>query len=239
MDILRDAIWSFVGVVAAVLALLLAYVTFRKQFAKKSLVYILLNQSPAFVLTDHGNANRIKVLFDGQEMTAPKTLDILFINDGPIPISVDDFAVPLSIVFPAGVSIFNAQLGEIHPADLPVAFTYSDNKLVVEPLLLNSNDRFGLRLLYEAQSEDAVTVNARINGITKIKRLDVAEDGRGTGETMNITLAGIFGFSAGGLAAAFLMIKVFSDSALVMRLQCLARTVLAALFRGGQPPACF
>lgn len=175
MEVLRDAVWTFVGVVVAIVALVVAIYGIKKQVVKKSLIYSVRNQWPALLLTDEGNAHRIKIFVDGEEVQSAYTADVQIRNNGTYPISIFDFVAPIKITFSDSARLFSAQVLEVSPTDLQVSTSIDGSQLTIEPLLLNPKDSITLRFLYESSQNETITLAARITGISAINRVK-AED---------------------------------------------------------------
>jgi hypothetical protein len=88
-------------------------------------------------------------------------------NSGSVPIKKDDFERPISINVPDDTKIYLARLKKKLPENLTLKYEINNNKLLIEPLLLNSDEEFEMELF--SSSNAYPTIDVRIVGISKIK----------------------------------------------------------------------
>jgi len=89
-------------------------------------------------------------------------------NSGSEPIKKDDFERPISINVPDDTKIYLARLKKKLPENLTPKYELNNNKLLIKPLLLNSDDEFEMELF--SSSNAYPTIDARVVGISKIKK---------------------------------------------------------------------
>ncbi len=112
--------------------------------------------------------NELQILFKGKSVEHLYLLVIRIINDGYLPIKKDDFEEHLSFAFPENSEFISFEVVRTNPKNLNIQASLSENKLLIEPLLLNSKDFLEIKLLL---SSDKVSFkpDARIVGIKAIE----------------------------------------------------------------------
>ena len=173
MEIFRDSIWQFVGVVVAVLALLVAAAALVLQARRKSLSVTIGNFSPLFRGSPSAIKDDIIVTYKGQEVTDVSIVMLVFANDGGQAVIADDFETPISVAFKTDAKILTAELATASPSDLVPVITHNTQSLTIAPLLLNPKDTFSVAVLLQGlqfrHPRDLFPkASARIKGVKKV-----------------------------------------------------------------------
>ena len=162
-DLLKNIFLVLLGVT---LTFLVDYLT----KSEKSMSYEIISKSEIFDLQSDSYLG-IQVLVDTTKVKNINSSIIKFSNDGNIPIQKSEFESTINVFFSDSNTILRSDIITKSPIDLNPVINYSNNVLSIEPLLLNSNDEFTLRILSEG-SNDSIFVSARIVGLTSINRIE-------------------------------------------------------------------
>lgn len=139
IDLLRDSIWQFWGVVVGVIGVALAVAAIiieTRQRRRKRLTYEILAKLP-LVHRSQLIHRKLKVLFDGEEVTDVDTFVIRLQNTGNSAIVPTDYIEPVSISFPKSTRILDA-FGLSSVIDqVPPALEVTNSKVVFPSILLN------------------------------------------------------------------------------------------------------
>ena len=173
MDILRDSIWQFIGVVIAVLALAISAAALLYQAKRKSISVTIANFYRLFGGSPHAIGDDLKVTYKGQEVTDLTVVILVFANDGGVPIASTDFETSISVAFKAQARILTAEAIASTPADLAPVISHDSQELTIAPLLLNPKDTFSVAVLLQGlqvrQPRDLFPkASARISGVKKV-----------------------------------------------------------------------
>jgi hypothetical protein len=165
-NLVRDPLWNFVGVVLAIIALLVTIVIFIVQRKKKRLSYQVISLTSLLGLKEE-IAGKIKVLYEGNEVTNVHLFEIKLINTGNQPIASSDFERPICISFADVTTILTSEIYESNPKDIKGDLAVEGCSLAVKPLLLNPNDSLSIKTLI-SNFDGSFTVDGRIIGVRQI-----------------------------------------------------------------------
>ena len=166
MEFLRDPIWQFLSVAVAVAALLLTILLFRMQRNQKKISYEVITSEAAVSVGDEAKG-RIQILFDGTPVNDVHLIVLKICNTGDIPILSTEYDRPITFNFGKGSKVLDVGIFDIMPSNIRVSVKIDIEKIVVEPLLLNSKDSFKLKVLLINFSGE-ISADARIVGVKQI-----------------------------------------------------------------------
>ncbi len=170
IEFLRDTIWQFIGVIAALIAIIVSIVLFYKQRKKKSLSYEILSNNPIVTINDKFSSD-LEILYKNKHVKDLYLIILKIKNNGTIPIQSNDFNTNLTISFKNDkTKLLSAEIIETIPVDLNITHVYTQNDIEVKPTLLNSQDSFLFKLLVDNFTMDII-LNGRIVGINKINKV--------------------------------------------------------------------
>ena len=168
MDFLRDPIWQFIGAFLALIALFVSIYLFILQRRKKTLAYEILSETELLTMKE-GFEGKVQILFEGQNVENVHLLVLKVINNGNIPIASSDFENALTFIFGKDGNILSAEIIDTSPKTLKPTFTANQNKLILNPTLLNSGDIITFKLLL-TQYDGEIEVDTRIIGVSEVKK---------------------------------------------------------------------
>ncbi len=187
MDWMRDGVWQFVGVLLSLVALATTYLIYRRQTTIKRLGFGVLSQTR--LLTVRMDArHRIKILYDGHEVSEPTMLLVRIVNIGNVPILTEDFDRAFRVVVDEMAIILSAEVAHQQPSDLDASINILASQIELDPLLLNPRDSVDIKILLSQYSKQ-VKPMARIRGVPVITDLASKAD---RGYVLRSYPAGVF-----------------------------------------------
>lgn len=166
MDFLRDGAWQAIGAFFTIAAIVVSFAIYRWQRQRRALTYHVKSAYP-LLKTAEELQGRLSVQVDG---VAVRNVDVMFLevqNSGNHPISRSDFDVPFAIAFEPPAYIISAVVDAEEPDNLGVALEVAEEKVTLQPVLLNPGDKFTLKLLLSNNSEK-YAVLGRVVGVREI-----------------------------------------------------------------------
>lgn len=165
IDLLRDPVWQFGGVLLALVAIVISIIIYFLQRQKKALSYSLV--SITNLLTDHEEfEGKLQVLYEGQSAKNISLVILKFINSGNVPITSNDYERQLSILFGEDSKILSAVVIEMEPKNLGADAIVDHNRIRIKEILLNPKDAVTLKIL--ASDFDRFVIDGRIIGVKEI-----------------------------------------------------------------------
>lgn len=151
--------------VLKVLAVLVPIILYLLSLNEKSLEYVIVSRSE--LIGEEFLVKDLELKIKGESVNKVMLYTFRIRNSGSVPIKKDDFERPISINVPDDTKIYLARLKKKLPENLTPKYEINNNKLLIEPLLLNSDEEFEMELF--SSSNAYPTIDARIVGISKIK----------------------------------------------------------------------
>ena len=158
MEFLRDGVWQAIGAFFTIAAIVVSFAIYHWQRQRRALTYHVKSAYP-LLKTAEELQGRLSVQVDG---VVVRNVDVMFVevqNSGNHPISRSDFDVPFAII--------SAVVDAEEPDNLGVALEVAEEKVTLQPVLLNPGDKFTLKLLLSNNSEK-YAVLGRVVGVREI-----------------------------------------------------------------------
>lgn len=167
MNILRDPIWQFIGVIIAILFPLLLYVVQRN---RKEVAYEIVSNTPILSLRTEVKG-KVQVLLDNKPVNEARLVILRIWNSGNQPIRTEDYDQknPIKFNFGSGTEVLDADILETIPSDLKSRsiLRLNSESIEIEPLLLNRKDSIKIKLLISRFNGD-ISIDGRIVGVKQI-----------------------------------------------------------------------
>lgn len=196
LELLRDPLWQFVGVLLALLAIGASIAIYRLQKLNKRLAYEIVSRANLLTVREELE-NKVQVLYDGGPVRSLTVFLIRVWNAGSEPIRSTDFERPLSFSAVAPAQILTAATTKVLPESLTPELVFGAHSLTVTPMLLNPGDSLTLKVLVKDASV-SLRPDARIVGVTRV------QEGDGSSRRFAaLTGLGMLMFFAGAALAAF------------------------------------
>ncbi len=148
------------------LAVLVPIILYLLSLTGKSLEYVIVSRSE--LIAEEFPIKDLELKIKGESVNKVILHTFRIRNSGSQPIKKDDFERPISINVPDDTKIYLARLNKKLPENLTPKYKLNNNKLLIEPLLLNSDDEFEMELF--SSSNAYPTIDTRIVGISKIQK---------------------------------------------------------------------
>jgi hypothetical protein len=145
----------FALIAGSIAGLLTAWLS-RKQKTLDLQYHVVYDARELFV--ENIDAKKVKVLNEGKHASGFRLVSLRIRNSGYTAIDPDDFVKDLTISFGANSKIVNADIAEKVPKNLKVKLHIVDdeNKLLIEPLLLNRKDLIILNMLVQGYKQGEI-----------------------------------------------------------------------------------
>jgi len=153
-------------ILSTVLMVLVGVIPFLLTLTWKSLDYEIVSKSELF--GEEFPIKDLELKIKGESVNKVVLYTFRIRNSGSEPIKKDDFEKPISINVPDDTMIYLARLKKKLPENLTPKYVINNNKLLIEPLLLNSDEEFEMELF--SSSNEYPIIDARIVGISRIKK---------------------------------------------------------------------
>lgn len=165
-DILRDPMWQFVAVILAILAILITYAIYRKQRRRKLLTYDIISRTP-LLSNEEEVKGKLQILFEDQPVQQVHLIVMRISNSGDVPILATDYERPVTFSFGEESKILTVEVVETEPDSLHALARIEDDRVALEPTLLNQGDVITLKMLISKFGGE-VAVDGRIIGVKEI-----------------------------------------------------------------------
>jgi hypothetical protein len=167
LDILRDPIWQFTGVIIAIAGSLLTLALFVLDRRRKEFTYtVAVNETLVRVAEElEGD---LQITFKGQPVRGLKLLILELVNTGNVPILPSDYIKHPSIIFNDEVKVLSAEIAETDPKEIDAGINFSGSLVTFKLGLLNPRDYIRVKIL--VSNHDSSEISGRIAGVKRIKQ---------------------------------------------------------------------
>ena len=153
---------------------------------------------------DENLKDDVQVYFRGDKISDLSLVRILTKNTGSDPIRKGDFEGPISYSFGEQVTILSSTIKTKSVNDLAPEIKASANEILVQPLLLNSQEWFVIDILATGLQPLDVSAKCRVAGIKRVTIIDEKSSAATVIQIIGIAMiiiSFIIYFSQGGLSA--------------------------------------
>lgn len=231
LDLFRDPVWQFVGVV---LAIGVPVAIYQLQKQSKRFAYEIIARTTLLTVREELES-KVQVLYDGSPVQSLTVFLVRVWNAGSEPIKSIDFERPLSFSAAAPAQILTVATAVVLPESLTPELVFEAHSLTLAPMLLNPGDSLTLKVLVKDASA-SLKPDARIVGVTRIqegngasRRLAVVT---GVGMLMFLAAAGVAAFDIGRAAATCYELKPGETPQLLAPPTVLEVAIIGYLFTG-------
>jgi hypothetical protein len=167
LELLRDPVWQFVGAVLAVAALVATFVIYQLQRQRKALTYELVSKTHLLTVREELEG-KLQVLYEGEPARSLSVLVLKLWNSGNQPLLASEYERPISFCLGKDARVLSADITNRAPSAVAVNMETQENRLVIEPTLLNPGDSITFKLLVRDVGA-YVSPDARIAGVKSIQ----------------------------------------------------------------------
>lgn len=154
-----------------IIAVIIAIVVYKKQ-SRKEIAYAVISNSPVISI-DAGLQGKAQGIYNNKTISDARLVVLRIWNSGNLPIAPSDYNVPIKLSFGKKAEILDFEVLETNPNNLQVTVKQDTQELILEPVLLNSQDSFKIKILL-TKFDNILSINARIIGIKQIMRAESA-----------------------------------------------------------------
>ena len=113
---------------------------------RKDIRFVLISNT-SLVSIRREAQERIQVLFDGNKIEDARLAVVRIFNQGRVPVNPNDFTEPLTIDAGPNSTLVTADVTDLVPPNLRVSAYVDDNKVKIDPVLLNEGDSFTVNVI--------------------------------------------------------------------------------------------
>lgn len=187
MDIFRDPIWQFWGVVIGILTMISGFVIYLLQRNKKRLTYHVLTET-ALLSIDDAIKGRIEIKYEKKKIQNIHLLIIKIENTGNIPIPSTDYEKSIIFSFPNS-EVLSVEVTETSPKNLNPTIGKEISNITINPILLNKKDYIVFKMLL-AEYAEKIDVESHIVGVKEIERVNKGDKFASNTTMLNMALSG-------------------------------------------------
>ncbi len=174
MQFLHDPTVQFVitnviVLIGIAIATIIAIAIYRKQ-SRKEIAYEFVSNSSVISINAELKG-KAQVIYEGKPVSDARLVILRIWNAGNLTIASNDYYTPITLNFGTNAEVLDFEVLETSPNNLQVSFKQDGQNLVLEPVLLNSQDSIKLKILL-TQSNGFVSISARIVGVKQIIRAE-------------------------------------------------------------------
>lgn len=193
-ELIRDPLWTFVGVICAVVSVIITILIFIAQRKIKRLSYEFTSSTQLLSVKDEIQG-KIQVLYDGEEVKNVHLLTIRFVNNGNQSISSADYERPVSIEVNSEAKILTHEVINESPENLGLSVFLDGRKLIFSSVLINAKDSFSIKALISDFKE--VYIDGRINGVKSVSEYKEGQRSLALLLLISFVLVGFGAFNVG------------------------------------------
>lgn len=183
IDFIKDYGEIIVGVISFIVGTFLTILIYKLTAKNKKLEYEILSNYKTIFVKDKGKIkDKIEILYKGKKVENLYLLTLRFKNNGNVSITKNDIKKPIRVYLKqAATTIFSHQIINCIPKNIGIEsniFTEMKDKtensytgIELTSCLLNPKDEFELVIMLQSSKEPIFSVEARIDGIKKIKQI--------------------------------------------------------------------
>jgi len=207
MEFFRDPIWTFVACCAGVLGVFVPLL-FTMLLNRKRIVCEVLSNSTIISVAEDVK-KRIKIAIDGNEIENASLISLRFTNSGFTSVKEGDYAENINITFSPETEILEANITDVNPNSLTPVLNFDKSKVEINPLLLNRNDYFTIKILVKGNASK-INIKDRILGIKRIKVVNSGENADNFDLATRVGGTFVVGYAAGLVLLLFILLTIFA-----------------------------
>lgn len=188
MNILKDPVWQFIGVLVAVIALIATVIIYLIDRPVKRLQVQILSNSP-LISVNTDISSQIQILYKDKPVQTLSLILLRFENVGNEPIKEADYSEPIRILLSSKSEVGEVTIQETRPAGIDLdPRVIAANQIEIAKVLLNPGDQAVVKVL-ALNNDGTLDVEARIAGISNVEILSALEgsaEGNDSASTKNL-----------------------------------------------------
>jgi uncharacterized membrane protein YidH (DUF202 family) len=168
LDLLRDPLWQFVGVILTVVTVVVSFLIYWLQQQRKGVTFEVISHTSLLTVREELQG-KLQVLYDGEPARSLSVLVVKVWNSGNQPILPVDYERPISFCVGQPARILSADVTELEPASLSINCRTEGNQIALDSVLMNPGDSITIKLLVR-DSVNVICPDARIVGVKTIRQ---------------------------------------------------------------------
>ncbi len=164
---LRDTIWTFIGAILALTAIIVSILIYLAQKQRKRLRVENVAWMPLARIGSQG-IEGLEVTYKGRSLANPSIIMARISNPGNAAIQSADFEAPITLEFEKNTEILETSVVETQPNGIPVSAEIKASTAVLSPHLLNPGDVVVVRI-FVGNGKPKFKPFARIAGVRVIE----------------------------------------------------------------------
>jgi hypothetical protein len=182
---MKDKLLKILGSITVLVLPFLLQIAWEQHKDNRSLALIQVSTTP--LQPEAGiKIPDLSIYIGENKIKSPYISTIILTNDGNQPVTAKDIDGPIEISIKSNSFVEQFHIDSITPSDLKPTIHLFNNKITVQPLLLNEGDDITLSIITSGDRPEFVAA-ARITGISKI-RLENAPKRNSKSITINTVL---------------------------------------------------
>jgi len=173
MEILRDAIWQFIGAILGLVGTVVSVILAFRLQPRKSLSCSIIHRSK-LVSIKREVEHKLRVYYEGKAVQNLSLVVIRIQNTGNQPIVANDFVEPVEIALESTVDIIDGEIGGTRPENLRTSLSKIDQRIQLLPTLFNAGDYADINILVDGSVKE-IDVHGRVVGVSRIRKVDLAD----------------------------------------------------------------
>ena len=157
--------WKIVMALLAIVAIIISVILYRKQRQGKEVSYTIVSSVPLIGVKEEIR-RKLQILFNGKPVEQVHLVEVDIVNSGNSPIKASEYERPISLGFGEEAEIFTAEVAKTTPESLWAKVRIEENKVLLEPTLLNEGDSVRIKMLVAKFAQ--VNMDGRIVGVKEI-----------------------------------------------------------------------
>lgn len=166
IDLLRDSIWQFIGVLITMLSFAFAIWIYAFRSLNKTFYHHLVNMKKIYY-TDGDDIDQLTTTFNNKVVKNVSEVVIKIGNSGNLPIEEKDFRTDIEFFFDGGHILSKPEILDANPNELRNTVRFNQKKWSLKPILLNPGDWIEIKF-FVTEMGQKINLTGRIRGIRNI-----------------------------------------------------------------------
>jgi hypothetical protein len=202
-DLLHDPFFltitaAIITIIAAILGSALT-IWYTSRQGRKEVVYNIVSDTPILSL-EKEIGNQVEVLFNNQVVKDLRLIIAEVWNSGRIPIPPEEFKSPITFSLVEPAKVLDTEVVAQEPTSLKASLQRTPNSVILEPLLLNQNNKVRLKILVSGTGLLSIT-----SGIVGVEIANYSEIAKGREKLYTTFYFTLFGLSAAMIISGFIL----------------------------------
>lgn len=165
---------NYFTIILSVIAVIIPIITYFTQRKKKQMVYRVKSFVSLIKVKDI-ISSELKIKYKEKIVNSLQLIQIEFINIGNESITEKAFKKPIILTFGETSEVFTLEITSTVPKSLDVnARIIENNRITIEPLLLNKGERFSIKIL--VSKVEKFEIESRFEGMPEISEINVKKN---------------------------------------------------------------